>query len=212
MIDLAMYRELAAATILAASYPFERLERRLHPYQPRWGDAIVLIHGFGGDRSNLLPLRAYLQVAGLVNVGYFEYPTRQSLGLSVAKLLELIEQLSDADGAVHLVGHSLGGVMARESARRARPDAVSSLITLGSPYDPNQLSPRELAIFGEEDRIIAVPQAETLRPEAFKRTVVLPETGHFALLYHPLAWQALLSEIRGNRPGARAAQAHAGDR
>jgi pimeloyl-ACP methyl ester carboxylesterase len=205
MINRAMYRELAAAAILTASYPFNRLESRLRPYQPRWGDAIVLVHGFGGNRSNLLPVGAYLRMAGFVNVVYFEYPVRQSLGLSVAKLLELVEQLSDAHGAVHLAGHSLGGVMARESARRTRSGAVRSLITLGSPYHSNQLSQRELAIFGEEDPLIAVPHPGTLRPEAFKRTVVLPATGHFALLYHPRTWQSLLAEIRSNRPGSRAA-------
>jgi pimeloyl-ACP methyl ester carboxylesterase len=204
MIDLAAYQELAAATILAASYPFDRIERGLHAYQPRLGDAVVLIHGFGGDRSNLLPLRAYLQLAGFPNVVYFEYPKRQSLGLSVAKLLELIQTLSEAHGTAHLVGHSLGGVIARESERRARPGAVSSLITLGSPYYPDQLSPRELAIFGEEDLLIVAPRPDSLRPDALKRAIVLPRTGHFALLYHPRAWQSLLAEIRDNRARARA--------
>jgi len=207
MIDLAGYQELAAATILAASYPFDRIERGLGAYQPRWGDAVVLVHGFGGDRSNLLPLRAYLQLAGFPNVVYFEYPKRQSLGLSVAKLLELIQKLSEAHGTVHLAGHSLGGVIARESERRAGPGAVSSLITLGSPYYPDQQSPRELAIFGEEDRLIAAPRAESLQPGAFKRAMVLPHTGHFAVLYHPRAWQSLLAEIRDNRSQARARQA-----
>jgi len=205
MTTTAMYRELAAAAILTASYPIDLLESRLRRYQPRWGDAIVLIHGFGGDRSNLLPVGAYLRMASYVNVVYFEYPARQSLGLSVAKLLELVQQLGEEHGSVHLAGHSLGGVIARECARRTRSGAVRSLITLGSPYDPNQLSPRELAIFGEEDQLIAAPSPEALRPEAFKRTVVLPATGHFALLYHPRTLQSLLAEIRGNRPEHRAA-------
>jgi pimeloyl-ACP methyl ester carboxylesterase len=196
-----MYRELVAAAILTASYPLGLIESRLRPYQPRWGDAIVLVHGLGGDRSNLLPVEAYLRMAGFGNIVYFEYPVRQSLGFSVAKLLELIEQVSDAHGAVHLAGHSLGGVMARESARRARSGTVRSLITLGSMYDPNQLSPRELAIFGAEDPLVAVPRPEALRPEAFRRTVVLPATGHFAVLYHPRAWQSLLAEIRSHRYG-----------
>src|SRR5215470_5998176 len=90
MFTRATYREIAAATILAASYPFDRLEQGLTPYQPRWGDPIVLIHGFGGDRSNLYPVRNYLRIAGFTRVIYFEYPARQSLGLSVAKLLETI--------------------------------------------------------------------------------------------------------------------------
>lgn len=205
MTNRAMYRELAAAAILTASYPFDLLESRLRRYQPRWGDAIVLIHGFGGDRSNLLPVAAYLRMAGLVNVEYFEYSPQQSLAASVAKLLELVERLADEYAAVHVAGHSLGGVIARESARRVRPGTVRSLVTLGSPYDSNQLSPRELAIFGEEDPLIPVPHPETLRPEAFKRTVVLPATGHFALLYHPRTLQSLLSEIRINRTGSRAA-------
>src|SRR5580704_15776625 len=185
MSTRATYGEIAAATILAASYPFDRIEQGLSPYQPRWGDPIVLIHGFGGDRSNLYPLRTYLRMAGYTHVVYYEYPARQTLGLSVAKLLETIDALQESHGAVHLVGHSLGGVMAREAARRARAGAVRTLVTLGSPYDSNQLSPHEIAVFGEEDRLIAPPQPGSLRPEAFKRALVLPHTGHFAVLYHP---------------------------
>jgi len=144
-----------------------------------------------------------LRMAGFTHVVYYEYPARQTLGLSVAKLLETIDALHEAHGAVHLVGHSLGGVMAREAARRARAGAVRSLVTLGAPYDSNQLSPDEIAVFGEEDRLIAPPRPDSLRPDAFKRALVLAHTGHFAVLYHPRAWQALLAEIRNNRTRER---------
>jgi pimeloyl-ACP methyl ester carboxylesterase len=50
------------------------------------------------------------------------------------QLMDRISLLSDRHGqAVSLVGHSLGGIFAREMAREA-PNLVRQVITLGSPF------------------------------------------------------------------------------
>jgi pimeloyl-ACP methyl ester carboxylesterase len=39
----------------------------------------------------------------------------------------------ETGGKVHLIGHSLGGIIARSAASQ-RPDDIASVITLGSPF------------------------------------------------------------------------------
>ncbi len=203
MTGTAIRRELAAAGMLAASYPLDWIaERVVRPYQLRFGDPIVLAHGFGGDRANLLALEAYLRMAGFSSLVYFEYPHRQSVPVSIEKFAELVACLDRYRRPLHLIGHSLGGLIAREGARRAEAGAVRSLITLGSPYSHDQHSPLECGIFGSEDPIVPPPRSQRLQSGAFKKLVVIPATGHFGLLYHPPAIQVLLAEIRSNRSRA----------
>jgi pimeloyl-ACP methyl ester carboxylesterase len=56
------------------------------------------------------------------------------LDLLVDRLLNTIEKAhAETGGMVHLIGHSLGGVLAL-SAASLRPDCIASVITLGSPF------------------------------------------------------------------------------
>jgi pimeloyl-ACP methyl ester carboxylesterase len=56
------------------------------------------------------------------------------LDLLVDRLLETIQKaFRETAGRVHLIGHSLGGILAL-SAASLRPDVVASVITLGSPF------------------------------------------------------------------------------
>ena len=70
--------EIAAAGALLGSYPLDWLVRKGEPYfcEPS-SEPVILLHGFGGSRSNLLALAAYIRLAGFDNVSYFEYPNRR---------------------------------------------------------------------------------------------------------------------------------------
>jgi pimeloyl-ACP methyl ester carboxylesterase len=190
-----VYRELTAAGILLASGPLHYIARRTGVFEAGRGEPVVLLHGFGGGRSNLLGLAAYLRMAGFTNIAFFGYPPSQSISHSAEQLSEMLEGIAPREGA-HLIGHSLGGTIARRFSFDA-PAAVRSLITLGSPYRPDQNSPAELAIFGDEDPIVR-PPGVVAHPQAFKRMVVLPDTGHLGVLYHPEALSAIESELASN--------------
>ena len=163
------------------------LVKRGEPYfcEPS-SEPVILLHGFGGSRSNLLALAAYLRLAGFDNVSYFEYPRRQSLDDSAAQLGRVADEKSDGNG-VHLIGHSLGGTVARRYAASAPKGAVRSLITLGSPYSYGQWSPTEVGIFGDDDPIVPAPIEELTNSAAFARIVTLHNVGHLALVFHPEA-------------------------
>ncbi len=200
-----MITEIAAAGALLGSYPLDWVVRRGEPYfcEPS-SEPVILLHGFGGSRANLLALAAYLRLAGFDNVSYFEYPRWQTLADSAAQLGRVAEEKSGGNG-VHLIGHSLGGTVARRYAAGAPKGAVRSLVTLGSPYSYAQWSPRELAIFGDDDPIVPAPVEALTNSAAFGRIVTLHDVGHLALVFHPEALRIVGTELRANRAAQRSA-------
>lgn len=191
--------EIAAAGALIGSYPLDWLVRKGEPYfcEPS-SEPVILLHGFGGSRANLLALGAYIRLAGFDNVSYFEYPRWQTLTDSAAQLGRVAEEKSGGDG-VHLIGHSLGGTVAGRYTANAPKRAVRSLITLGSPYSYGQWSPRELGIFGDDDPIVPAPIESLMNSAAFGRIVTLHDVGHLALIFHPEALRVIGTELRANR-------------
>jgi pimeloyl-ACP methyl ester carboxylesterase len=191
--------EIAAVGALIGSYPLDWIVRRGESYlRTPSSEPVILLHGFGGSRSNLLALAAYIRLAGFDNVSFFEYPRWQTLGDSAAQLGRVAEEKSVGKG-VHLIGHSLGGAVARRYAAGAPKRAVRSLITLGSPYSYGQWSPRELGIFGDDDPIVPAPIEMLTTRIAFSRTVTLHDVGHLALIFHPEALRIIGTELRANR-------------
>jgi len=191
--------EIAAAGALIGSYPLDWLVKQGEPYfRAPTSEPVILLHGFGGSRANLLALAAYLRLVGFDNVSYFEYPRWQSVGDSAARLGRIVEEKSGVKGA-HLIGHSLGGAVARRYAVRAPKGAVRSLVTLGSPYSYGQWSPTETGIFGDDDPIVPAPIEALMNRAAFGRIVTLHEVGHLALIFHPEALRIIGAELRAKR-------------
>ncbi len=197
MNPFTMYRELAAAGTMLASYPLDYLIRLGLPVGIRLSrDAVILSHGLGGDRTNLAALAAWVRLAGFNNVHFFEYPTRQPIDESAAQLTEMIAR-NDAGSGIHLIGHSLGGTISRIAAANMRDGAVRSLVTLAAPYQHSQPNRHEIAIFGDEDPIVRPPESE--HRGVFKRIAVLRNTGHLGVLYHPETIRIALAELWKNR-------------
>ncbi len=102
------------------------------------GTPILLLHGMIGNRSSFVVLRRLLRRRGfhcLVAVNYqvLTHDVRSAAGLLAGKVTALCE----ATGCerIHIVAHSLGGVIARYYVQRLAGDArVHTLVTLGSPH------------------------------------------------------------------------------
>ena len=99
------------------------------------GDAVVVIPGFLGTDAYLGDLFSWLRT-----IGYRSYFSGIGWNAECPNLLirrrlnETVKRAHHATGRkVHLIGHSLGGIIARSVAAQ-RPDLVSSVITLGSPF------------------------------------------------------------------------------
>lgn len=100
---------------------------------PRAADPVLLVPGFmAGDGTLSLMARA-LRREGLRT---YRSHIRANVGctLGAALLLEArLQEIATRRGSrVRVVGHSLGGMLARGVAAR-RPDLVSGIVTMGSP-------------------------------------------------------------------------------
>jgi triacylglycerol lipase len=98
------------------------------------GSAVVIIPGFLGTDLYLNELRGWL-----ARIGYRPYFSGIGLNADCPNLLiqrrlnETIRKaLAETGRPIHLIGHSLGGVIAR-SVAGARPRDIASIITLASP-------------------------------------------------------------------------------
>jgi pimeloyl-ACP methyl ester carboxylesterase len=98
------------------------------------GAPVVVVPGFLGSDRYLFELYGWLG-----RIGYRPYLSRigrnaECLDLLVARLGATVDQArAETDRRVHLIGHSLGGVLSRVVAAR-RPEGIASVITLGSPF------------------------------------------------------------------------------
>jgi pimeloyl-ACP methyl ester carboxylesterase len=199
MNPISIGRELASAAVLTASYPLQCLTILQIPRRFRRSrDAVILIHGHGGDPTNLLAMSLILRLAGFDNIGFYGYPIRQSVEISASQAAEMAAQADDGAG-VHYIGHSLGGTIARMAAARSDKSRTRSLVTLSSPWSATQRSPDEVAIFGSDDPIVHPPRGNSFPDRMFKRLIVLRNTGHLAVLHHDETLRITLSELRANR-------------
>jgi triacylglycerol lipase len=99
------------------------------------GTAVVLIPGFLAPDAYLLPLHWWLGRIGYAALGSgIGFNADCPNVLIEEKLNKTIEEALEVTGRkVHLIGHSLGGIIARAVAAQ-RPKDVASVITLGAPF------------------------------------------------------------------------------
>lgn len=102
------------------------------------GTPILLVHGIVSNRSIFTLLRRGLTRRGFSNVFAMNYPTLTTDVRSAAlRLAEEVERVAEETGfeRIHVIGHSLGGLIARYYVTRLGGDArVHTLVTLGTPH------------------------------------------------------------------------------
>ncbi len=107
--------------------------RSLMQHRPAQGQLVVLIPGWKAPEAAMAPLRNYLRLLGH---DARHWGLGRNTGTPVEDTLQLLEHVDElrqrTGRKVTLVGWSLGGVIARETARKA-PDSVRRVITYGTP-------------------------------------------------------------------------------
>lgn len=102
------------------------------------GTPILLVHGMVDNRSIFTLLRLGLRRRGFGRVTTMNYsPFTGDVRVAAARLAEEVEALVAETGyeRVHVVGHSLGGLIARYYVTRLGGDErVHTLVTLGTPH------------------------------------------------------------------------------
>ena len=153
-------RALAQPLRLAAQTP--RLLRSQHA---KHAARVVHLPGLGATDRSSVPIRSYLASRGHRVSGWGLGRHGRHPRATTERFIPLLESIAEADGPAALVGWSLGGVVARETARM-RPDLVSRVVTYGTPLGGPRFtsasglySPAELL---DIERDIADAQAETI--------------------------------------------------
>ncbi len=96
------------------------------------GHRVVVLPGFTASDRSTGPLRRFLRSRGFDARGWELGRNMGAPHLSADLDTLLTRALDDTGAPISLIGWSLGGVLARNLARR-HPGAVRSLVTLGSP-------------------------------------------------------------------------------
>jgi pimeloyl-ACP methyl ester carboxylesterase len=160
-----------------ASAPFDDTAEHPRP--------VMLVHGFCGDRTNFLPLRDVLVSRGMRNFAAFSYGPSINYQRLAPALGDAIERTCAESGfaRIDVVGHSLGGLLARYLVESGAGKRIRRLVSLGSPHYLDRFPACELAIFGEGDWVVPIPRTDVARTH---RVAIVPGCSHLSLLYHPV--------------------------
>lgn len=121
------------------------------------GTPIILLHGMVDNHSIFTLLRRGLQRRGFSRVYSMNYSVRTSdVRTAAAQLAEEVERVCEETGyeRIHVVAHSLGGLIARYYVTRlGGDDRVHTVVTLGSPHRGTHMA-----------RLLPLPITRQLRP------------------------------------------------
>jgi len=102
---------------------------------------VILLHGFAGLSVMNRPLARNLRRAGYrpVEIGY------DSWGKSLEQICERLRprfaQIDQSSkGPLHIVGHSMGGLVARALIHRQRPARLGKVVMLGTPNGGSEIA------------------------------------------------------------------------
>ncbi|WP_138756787.1 esterase/lipase family protein [Modestobacter altitudinis] len=100
---------------------------------------VVLVHGLVDNRSVFTVMRRALRRRGFVSVCTWNYsPLQRDVESAAEALGRHLERVCRETGheRVHVVGHSLGGLVARYLVQRLGGDQrIDTLVTLGTPHE-----------------------------------------------------------------------------
>lgn len=201
------------------------VERPIVPAGARAGDdVVVLVHGLFATAGVLRPMRRAIGRLARVHTAAFTYAPGPDVAALCERLAALTAELP-GEARLHLVGHSLGGVVARAYAHDAGDGRVVQTISLASPFagvpgaaalsfgaardlDPQSALLRRLrisassagvphlSILAGADTVVRPPLAHALPGGD---VAVLDERGHNTLLFDEEAARLVTARILARR-------------
>jgi len=162
--------------------------------QPRGsGEPVMVLPGFGTRDRATWVLRRYCTWLGYDVRGWGLGRNHGRVPSLIPRIIDEVAGFSAEVGqSVHLIGWSLGGYLARETARE-RPDLVTQVITLGSPVvggPKYTVTGRHYAANGYDlDEIEAAVAARDAVP------LQVPVTAVFSKRDGVVAWKACIDRV-----------------
>ncbi len=160
------------------------------------GDPVIVLPGFLGADDSTLALRRFL-----TRLGHPAQPWLLARNHGHPELIERfgrrLYRLYKVYGRpISLIGQSLGGVFAHELAREF-PDAVRSVITLGSPFaaeSRGDTNPMVARLFEELSGLSVEEMREMARTERASGPLPQPSTAIYSKTDGVVSWQTCISE------------------
>lgn len=199
---------------------------------------VILVHGYGGAKTQWFQVQRALQASGFGRVRTFEYDARGTdIPTVAARLCQEAHALRAETGAarVHLVGHSLGGVVIRYAVTALGLDpVVDAAVTIASPHAgcpcawagvgtvAAQLRPgsallrqldaaaghgqaRWLSLYSDLDAVVPARSAR-ITPAALEAAhVLVPGEGHLSILWSPRASSVVAHHLHATDAARRSA-------
>ncbi len=134
-------------------------------------ETVMLLHGLWLNRLAMQFLAHKLDAAGF-SAHTFGYPSMdEGLAENAASLGRAIEALPESAGRIHLLGHSLGGLVILRYLQDATDGRLGRTVLLGSPVGGSEAGSRVAAhdfgrpLLGRSAAVWETPQSWTLRGE-----------------------------------------------
>ncbi|MDE2149757.1 MAG: alpha/beta fold hydrolase [Gammaproteobacteria bacterium] len=172
------------------------------------GHPVLVIPGFLAGDAETWPLRRALSRLGYTVHGW---GCGRNLGMRPEmkqKLANRLTRLAGRNGRVSLIGWSLGGVFARELARKA-PQQVRRVFTLGSPINGNPAANNLHTLFALINRQ-RPPREE---PQAFRRRAAPPPVPCVAIYSRSdgiVAWRCCREDAAAHTENVEISGSHFG--
>ena len=139
---LRLFGEEFAATMLHTSWFMARARAGQRLYPGSAAAPVLLLHGYGCNSGYWTQLTARLDAARISHATLDLEPLFASIDDYVPLVAQAVAQLCAASGAahVHIVAHSMGGLVARAYLRAHGLARVGRVITLGTPHHGTSLA------------------------------------------------------------------------
>lgn len=135
-------KELTSTVVTAGMWPMGFRDQGLGAIVSRDAHSpvatpVLLIHGYGANKSNWLFISRYLKQAGFERVHALNYnPFTADIPALAQQCVDRAEELKAHFGVdrIHVVGHSLGGIIARYAVSVLGLQGVDVCATIASPH------------------------------------------------------------------------------
>jgi triacylglycerol lipase len=182
-------------------------------------DVVVLVHGFLASAGVFRPMRARLEREAGARVATFSHAPLSGIRRIAGRLAALIDRIPHG-ARITVVGHSLGGVVARWYVQEmGGHQRVARTISLASPFGGVDVPPllvgadlheqsRLLKRLRERAHVCGVPHTSVVAAEdtvvvgeqaaclGYGDVVVLPRRGHNALLFCDQATGIVIERVK----------------